>query len=54
MTLKCHAKFEEKPTHNLENDVRNLPISTKTLESVKTGTLIGSYSPMQKRHELKN
>ena len=24
MTLKCHAKFEEKLTSNLENDIRNL------------------------------
>ena len=24
MTLKCHAKFEEKLTGSLENDMRNL------------------------------
>ena len=25
MTLKCHAKFEEKLTRDLENGVKNLP-----------------------------
>ena len=41
MTLTSHAKFEEKLTCALENDMRNLAIFTRTLESIKIGTLVG-------------
>ena len=42
MTLKGDAKFEEKLTCGLENDMRNLQIFTKALESLKIWTLMGS------------
>ena len=54
MTLKCHAKFEEKLTCGLENDMRNLAIFTRTLGSDKIKALMGSFCPKQKMHELKN
>ena len=41
MTLTSHAKFEEKLTCALENDMRNLAIFTRTLDSIKIGTLVG-------------
>ena len=56
MTLKSHAKFEEKLTFGLENDMRDLVNfyqNNFTLESVKSGTLMGSFCPKQKIHELK-
>ena len=45
MTLKSHAKFEEKPTCGLENDMRNWKIFIKTFESVKIGIFMGSFCP---------
>ena len=42
MTLKSHAKFEEKLTCGLEN---GLDIFTRALESLKIGTLMGSFYP---------
>ena len=48
MTLKSHAKFEEKLTFGLENDMRNLVNfyqNNFTLETVKSGTLMGSFCP---------
>ena len=42
MTLKSHAKFEEKLTWGLEN---GLDIFTRALESLKIGTLMGSFYP---------
>ena len=44
MTLKSSdAKFEEKLTCCLENDMRNLASYSRVLESVKIGTLMGSF-----------
>ena len=45
MTLKSHTKFEGKLTCGLEDDMRNLAIFTKTLGSIKVGTLMGSFFP---------
>ena len=45
MTLKSYAKFEEKLTGGLGNDMRNLTIFTRILESVKIGNLMGSFLP---------
>ena len=54
MTMKSHAKFEEKPTCGLENDMREIcQIFTRTVESVKIGTFIGFFSPRQKMQDLK-
>ena len=39
MTLKSHAKFEEKLSCGLENDMGNLTNFIWTLENVKTGNL---------------
>ena len=50
MTLKSHARFEEKLTCGLEN---GLDIFTRALESLKIGTLMGSFCSKQKMHELK-
>ena len=52
MTLKSDAKFEEKLTCCLENDMRNLANFTKALESVKIGTLIRSFCPKQKMYKI--
>ena len=43
MTMKSYAKFKEKLTCGLENDMRNLAIFTRALESVKMGSLMGSF-----------
>ena len=48
MTLKSNAKFEEKLTFDLENNMRNLAI-----ESVKVRILMGSSCPKWKMRELK-
>ena len=54
MTLKSHAKFEEELACGLENDTKNLgQIFIRTFESVTIGTLMGSFCPKQKMHELK-
>ena len=45
MTLKIHANFEEKPASGLENDMRNLVNFHQNTESVKIGTLMGSFCP---------
>ena len=45
MTLKCHAKFEEKLTCGLENDMRNLANFYQNLGRVKIRTLMGSFCP---------
>ena len=52
MTLKCRAKFEEKPICGLENDMLNLANFIKTLESVIIGIFMRSFCPKQKIHEL--
>ena len=51
MTSKSDAKFEEKLTCCLENDIGIWQIFTRALESVKTGTLMGSFCPKQKIYE---
>ena len=53
MTLKSDAKFKEKRTCCLENDMRNFQIFTKALERVEIGTLMGSFCPKYKMYELK-
>ena len=54
MTLECDAKFEEKLTCGLENDMRNLANFHQSMfESLKIGTLMGSFYPKQKMYELK-
>ena len=53
MTLKSDTKFEEKLTCSLENDMRNMENFHQRLESIKIGTLIGSFYPKQKIYELK-
>ena len=53
MTLNNDAKFEEKLTRHLENDMRNLEIFTRALESVKIGTLLRYFCPKEKMNELK-
>ena len=53
MTLKSDAKFEEKLTCCLENDLGILQIFTRALENVKIGALMGSFCPKQKMYELK-
>ena len=46
MTLKSHAKFEEKLTCDLENDKRNLADFHQSMfGSLKIGTLMGSFCP---------
>ena len=45
MTLKSNAKFEEKLTCGLENDIRFWEIFTRALESVKIRTLMESFCP---------
>ena len=55
MTLNNDAKFKEKLTCCLENHMRNLAnfYESTRHESVKIGTLMGSFSPKQKIYELK-
>ena len=53
MTLKSDAKFEGKLTSGLKKDMRIWQIFTRALESVKIGTLMGSFCPTQKMYELK-
>ena len=45
MTLKNYAKFEEKLICGFGNNMRNLTILTRTLESVKIGNFMGSFYP---------
>ena len=53
MALKNDAKFEEKLTCCLENDMRNLANFHQSIESLKIGTLMGSFCPKQKMYDLK-
>ena len=48
MTLKSHAKFEEKLTGGFENNMRSLEIFIRTLGSVKIETLVGFFCPGRK------
>ena len=43
MTLRSYANFEEKLTSGLKKDMRIWQIFTRALESVKIGTLMGSF-----------
>ena len=43
MTLECDAKFEEKLTCGLENDMRNLANFHQSTQILKTGTFIESF-----------
>ena len=51
MTLKRYANFEEKLTCGLKKDIWQ--IFTRALESIKIGTLMGSFRPKQKWYDLK-
>ena len=50
MTLESDAKFEEKLTCGLENNMKNL---ARALESLKIGTLMGFFCPKLNIYELK-
>ena len=53
MTLNSDANFEEKLTCGLENNMRNMQIFTRGLESLKIGTLMGSFYAKYKMYEFK-
>ena len=54
MALNTDAIFEGKLTCALKNDMRNLAnFHQSTFESLKIGTLMGSFHPKQKIYELK-
>ena len=54
MTLNIHATFEGKLTWAFKNDMRNLANFHKSMfDSLKIGTLMGSFYPKQKMYELK-
>ena len=45
MTLKGAAKFKQKLSFGMKNDIRNLVNFMRAVESPKIGTLIGSVCP---------
>ena len=54
MALNIDATFEGKLTCTFKNDTRNLAnFSQSVFESLKIGTLMGSFYPNQKMYELK-
>ena len=53
MTLKSDAKLEEKLTCGLKNDMRNMQVFTRAIESLKIGILMGSFNLKQTKYELK-
>ena len=54
MALNIDATFEGKLTCAFKNDMRNLANFHQSMfESVKIGTLIGSFYPKYKIYELK-
>ena len=54
MTLNSNAKFEEKLTCGLENDMSEIwKIFIRALKSLKIRTLMEPFCPTQKMYELK-
>ena len=54
MVLKIGATFEGKLTYAFKNNMRNLANFHQSMfESLKIGTLMGSFYPKQKMQELK-
>ena len=51
MVLNTDAKFERKLTRAFKNDTKNFHQSM--FESLKLGSLVGSFQPKQKMYELK-
>ena len=55
MTLNIDATFKGKLTCAFKNDMGNLAnFHQSTFESLKMRTLMGSFYPKQKMHELKS
>ena len=55
MALNIGATFEGKVTCAFKNDMRNLAnFHQRMFESLKIGTLMGSFYPKQKMYELKS
>ena len=54
MTLQCDAKFEEKLTCGLENEMRNLENLYQSIRKSQNETLMISFSLRLKMYELKN
>ena len=53
MTLKSHAKFEEKLTCGWKMKLTGIwQIFIRTHENAKIGIFMGSFCPKQKMHEL--
>ena len=50
--MKRDAKFEEKLTSGLENDMRNIQIFTRALEGPKIEPLVGFFYPKQNMYWL--
>ena len=53
MTLKSDAKFEEKLTCRLKNDLRNLAIFYRSTRNSQNWTLMGSFIQSRKLMSLK-
>ena len=53
MTLKCDAKFEEKLTCGLENDMRNLTNFHPSTQKSQNWDFHGFFYPNQKIYKLK-
>ena len=54
MRMKSDAKFEEKLTCGLENDMSNMGnVHQEHQKNLKIGTLMGSFYGKQKMYELK-
>ena len=53
MALKGDAKFEEKLTCGLKNDMRNMANFHRSTLKSQIGILMGSFNPKQKKYEFK-
>ena len=53
MILRGQTKVEKKLTLVCKMTLGNWKIFTSALESIKIGTLMGSFNPKQKKYELK-